>query len=129
MKAYLVSEKLHNFERSQEPLKTLGIGVKNKFYDLMPHSILSSASDFREDWFKIKEILDKPTSNIQFINPLKEVKIREDKPYVSISLPFDPLNWFFFKSILSILDSHSPKKLTKRSIESHKLTLYINENA
>lgn len=132
MKANLVSETLHNFERNQEPLKSMGIGVTRnleKFFGLMPKSLFSQGNQFWEDWVRMKEILEKPTTSIQFHNPLQEAKIREDRSYVKISLPPDPLNWFFFKGLILMIYSHSPKKLTKRSIQPNSLTLYINEDA
>jgi hypothetical protein len=125
MKANLVSEELHNFERNQEPLRSLGIGVKNRFYDLMPKSVFSQGNPFWQDWSRMKEILDKPTTNIQFYEPVKEIKSRTDVPMVSISLPDDPLNWFFFKSLILINDSHTPKRLRYRSIQPNKVTFII----
>ena len=117
MKAYLVSEKLHNFERNQEPLKSMGIGVKvakDKFIDLFPKS-----SDFDNRWEDIKGILYEPTTKITS-TPDPQIA---DKVHVTISLPEHKMNPFFFDGIRHLIDSHSPKVLYIRTIGPKKMVL------
>lgn len=124
MKAYLVSEKLHNFERSQEPLKSLGIGVKNRFYDLMPNSPNNKSSEYWENWDKMKKILNDPSCTIEFKGFPKNDAIG-DSPLVSITLPENPLNFFMFQSLRQIINNHSPKNLRWKSTQPNKITFYI----
>jgi hypothetical protein len=124
MKAYLVSEKLQDFERGIDPYAALGLGIKVKFYELMPESPNHKSSEYWESWDKMKKILNDPSCTIEFKEYPKSDTIG-DSPLVSITLPESPLNFFMFQTLRQIINSHSPKSLRWKSTQPNKITFYI----
>lgn len=129
MKAYSVSEKL-DFERGGDPKRAMGIGVKTRLLDIFPKAVEIELSDHFETWKKIKDVINKPTTQVKF--EIKSVKRRKYNPkiltenlFVTIKLPDNEMNFFLFKSIQAIIDSHTPKQLYHFGEKDNEVTYYI----
>jgi hypothetical protein len=132
MKANLVSEKLQNFERGQDPKEAMGIGVKKRFFEYFPTcpSRENSEIDY-ELWQNIKRIINKTTTEVTFDYKITKGKlynksIPTKNYFMTIKLPVNEMNIFFFRYLQIIIDAHTPKKLYHFVLDKdNEVTYYI----
>ena len=118
MKAYLISEKL-DFERGGDPKEVMGLGLKTRFLKLFPD--ISLDGGFGTEWKKIKQIIHNPTTQISFET---DPKI-PNKNRIILTLPENSMNYFFFASIQSIIDAHSPKIIQGIRYDDTQMIFYF----
>jgi hypothetical protein len=123
MKAYLVSEKMNNFERGQDPKEAMNLGLKNKFIQLFPKSL---GGGFSNSWKKIKEIIQEPTTQISFEPDLTTLYLYHgtNKTRIRLILPEHKMNYFFFEGIQTIIDAHSPKIIQGLKYDDKEMLFY-----
>ena len=109
-----------NFERGQDPLKSMDIGIKNRFLKLFPKYLESGDSQTFKDWKKIQEIILDTTTGVSF---KPDPKIT-DKVQITLTLPEHRMNYFFFEGIQNIIDSNSPKTLYVVQYDNKKMNFF-----
>jgi len=103
-----------SFERGQDPKKAMDLGVKNKFMDLLPKS-----SQLGEEFKRIEAVL---------LDPKTEIIVSQGTiMIINIRLPESKMNYFFFQTMKTYLNSHHPRKLYIDQNEpiENELVLYL----
>jgi hypothetical protein len=110
------------FERGMDPKKAMNLGVKDKFYELLPSS-LDSTSMYKEEWNKLKEFFEDPQTDITF----SETDFNENTIVITIKRPPSKLNWFVWEFIADLLTKFHPRILFPQSRDDEKMVLSISK--
>lgn len=113
-----------NFERGQDPKKAMKLGVKDRFYEFFPSSLVNgSGSMYREEWERLKGFLDDSQTDISF----SETDFNENAIVITIKRPPSKLNWFVWEFIADLLTKFHPRVLFPQTRDDEKMTLSVSK--
>jgi len=108
------------FERGQDPKNAMDLGIKKKFYELLPSTLTSgSTSMYKQEWNRIREFLEDPQTEIIF----GETDFNESAIVITIKRPPSKLNWFVWEFISNLLTKFHPRILFPQGWDDEKLVL------